>query len=255
MWFYKKIGEIPRDAEQIIAILGFPGMGLVGKVVTDYIKTYLEAKAVARIYGYGFPAHLLSYDKGDADIMHVEISYAKRGNTGILLITSEIQPMNDTSQQSLARYIVRKLLRLGVKELIATAAYVSDTTSHARNVYVVGTNDQTISKYIRYGAQPLSGGVISGLNGIVVGWAKFYGLNSVCLLGESWKSIVEMNYVDYTAAKMIIDVINKVWNFNINTSELDQRGLSVEVQVKSLIDQYLHGKDVAQQEKRPYYIT
>lgn len=256
MWFYKKIAEISKNVENLIAISGFPGMGLVGKTVADYIKHNLKAKPIAKIYGYGFPAHLVSYEGGDADIIHVEISYAEKNGLGLLVVTGEVQPINDRGQHSLGRYLIRKLLEVGVKELIATAAYVSDTTSHTRNVYVVGTDAQTIRKYVEKGAISLSGGIISGLNGIIVGWARFHGLKAVCLLGETWRSIVEMNYVDYTAAKIIIDLINKVWKLGIDTSELDQQGLTVESHVKSIVDQYMRSvKGETSQERRPYYIT
>lgn len=256
MWFYKKVCELPKHVKNLVAILGFPGMGLVGKTVADYLRYYFKTKPVAQIYGYGFPAHLISHEDGSADIIHVEISFTERNGLGLIIITGELQPISDRGQHSLGKYLARKLSELRAKELIAAAAYVSDTTSHTRNVYVVGTDAQTISKYIEKGAIPLSGGVVSGLNGIIIGWAKFHGLNATCLLGETWRSIAEMNYVDYTAAKIIIDLLNKVWNLGVDTSELDHQGLTVETQVKSIIDQYMRSvKGETQQERRPYYIT
>lgn len=254
MWIYENINEISGDNNYIVAISGFPGMGLVGKTVVDYIKSYLKATPIARIYGYGFPAHLLSYEDGWADVIHVEISYANKNSVGILTITGDIQPISDRGQHSLGRYLVQKLSRLGIKELIAAAAYVSETTTHNRNVYVVGNNIETIKKYTNKGAIPLSSGVISGLNGIIVGWARLYKIDAVCLLGETWRSIAEMNYVDYTAAKMIIDLVNNIWNLDIDTSELGEKGSSVENQVKSIIDRYLRKSETGT-DKRPYYIT
>jgi predicted ATP-grasp superfamily ATP-dependent carboligase len=256
MWFYKEINKLMHYKKNLVAISGFPGMGLVGKTVVDYLKHYFKAKPVAKIYGYGFPAHLVSYDDGSADILHVEISLAEMDDLAILIITSDVQPINDRNQHSLGKYLAKKLREIGVQELIAAAAYVSDTTSHSRNVYVVGTESRVINKYVEKGAIPLSGGFVSGLNGIIVGWAKFYNLNAVCILGETWRSIVEMNYVDYTAAKIIIDLLNKVWNLNIDTAELDQQGLTVETQIKGIIDQYMRSlKGETPQERRPYYIT
>lgn len=255
MWIYEKLNDVPKNDTYLIAISGFPGMGLVGKTVADYMKKYLDAKAVARIYGYGFPAQLLSYENGYADVLHVEISYAKKNGLGIFIITGDLQPISNRNQHSLSKYLVRKLNEFGVKELIAAAAYVSEITSHNRHVYVVGNNLNIIQKYAAKGAIPLSGGVVSGLNGIIVGWAKLYRIDAVCLLGETWRSIAEMNYIDYTAAKIVIDLLNSVWGLNINTNELEQKGLSVENQVRNILDQYLHAKPESLQEKRPYYIT
>lgn len=258
MWITEKIIDIDigKNGINLIAVVGFPGMGLVGKTVAEYLKSSLGADLIARIYGYGFPAHLLSYEDGYADIIHVDLHYAKKDSIGILIITSDIQPISDRGQHSLSRYIIKQLKELSVRELIAAAAYVSETTSHSRNVYVVGNNPEAMRKYIDKGAVPLSGGVISGLNGVIVGWAKLYKIDAVCLLGETWRSIAEMNYVDYTAAKSIVDVISNVWRLNIDTRELDEKGISVENHVGAILEQYLRKSEAERgTERRPYYIT
>lgn len=254
MWTFKKIGAIPSN-DNLIAIAGFPGMGLVGKTVVEYVKTYLNAKPIAHIYGYGLPAHLVSNDKGEADILNIEFSFVENNGLGIIIVTSDIQPMSDHTQHSLSKFIVSKLNDLNVKELIAAAAFVSETMTHTRKIYVVGSSVETIEKYVAEGAVPLSGGVISGMNGVIIGWAKFFKINAACLLGETWRSIVEMNYVDYTAAKMIIELVNRVWKLNIDTDELSKKGASIELKVQDIINRRTQKQEEHDQEKRPYYIT
>lgn len=244
------------DIERAIAIVGFPGMGLVGKTVAMYLINIFDAHHILSIYGTKFPAHLLVNSDGLADIDKVSIYYAKNNSTGILIITSDAQPTSDPDQHELSRFIVKKLLRYNVIELIATAAFVSDVVVTSRRVFVVGNNNTVLQKYIEKGATPLNESVISGMNGVIIGWAKAYNMNGVCVLGETWRSIVEMNYVDYTASKIIIDLLNRVWELNIDTEELRIRGKNIENEIETILRQYVQKETSKEErEKRPYYIT
>lgn len=244
------------DVEKSVAIVGFPGMGLVGKTVATYLINTLNAHHVLSIYGTKFPAHLLVNSDGLADIDKVSVYYAKGNGVGIFIITSDAQPTSDSDQHELSKFIVKRLLRYNVIELIATAAFVSDVVVTSRRVFVVGNNTTVLQKYIEKGATPLNEGMISGMNGVIVGWAKAYNMNSVCVLGETWRSIVEMNYIDYTAAKIIVDLLSRVWKLDIDTEELETRGKSIEKEIENMLRPYTQREGLKEEkEKRPYYIT
>jgi proteasome assembly chaperone (PAC2) family protein len=244
------------DVKKAIAIAGFPGMGLVGKTVAMHLINILGADHVLSIYGTRFPAHLLVNSGGLADIDKVAIYHTKSNSIDIFIITSDAQPTSDGDQHELSKFIIKKLLKYSVIELIATAAFVSDVIVPSRKVFVAGNNNSVLHKYIEKGAIPLNEGIISGMNGVIVGWAKAYNMNSVCVLGETWRSIVEMNYIDYTAAKIIIDLLNKVWDLNIDTEELSLRGRNIESEIENMLRTYTREEGSKEEkEKRPYYIT
>ncbi|MCS7111756.1 MAG: PAC2 family protein [Sulfolobales archaeon] len=254
MW--KIITHKNVDTEKSVAIVGFPGMGLVGKTVATHLINILDAQHIISIYSTKFPAHLLVNSNGLADIDKVSIYHAKNDGMSIFIITSDAQPTSDSDQHELSKFIAKKLVKHNVIELIATAAFVSEVVVPSRRVFVVGNNNSVIQKYIEKGATPLSEGVISGMNGIIIGWAKAYDINGTCILGETWRSIVEMNYVDYTASKIIIDLLNVVWGFNVDTEELEMRGRTIENEIENLLRQYTQrGTSKEEKEKRPYYIT
>ncbi len=254
MW--KTIIHKNIDVEKAIAIVGFPGMGLVGKTVATYLINIFDAQHIMSIYGTKFPAHLLVDSNGLADIDKVSIYYAKNNSMDIFIITSDAQPTSDSDQHELSKFIVKKLIKYNVIELIAAAAFVSDVVVSSRRVFIVGNNNSALQKYIEKGATPLNEGVISGMNGIIIGWAKAYKVDGTCILGETWRSIVEMNYTDYTASKIIIDLLSRVWGFNIDTEELRIRGKAIESEIESVLRQYIQ-REVSKEEKekRPYYIT
>jgi hypothetical protein len=241
-----------KPLDRNIVVVGFPGMALVGKTVASYIAEKLGAELIATIYGTKFSAHLIVEAEGIGNLYNVSVYYAKVGSLGVFIVTGSSQPMTDSDQHSLGYFIIKKLKKFNIDEIVAAAAYVSEMVIPNRKVYIVGSNADVVRKYASNGAVPLSEGVITGLNGVIVGWAKVLGINGACVLGETWRSIVELNYIDYTAAKLIIDVLNRVWGLGIDTSELEEKGREVERDIELLLRSAEQQKEY-KQEKRPYY--
>jgi len=254
MWKLIKHRDIvPQDKN--IVVVGFPGMALVGKTVATHLINALGAELYGVIYGTKFSAHLIVESDGIGVINSVALHYAKLNNMGVFIITGSTQPTNDADQHSLSYFLLKYLKKFNIRELIAAAAYVSEMVVRNRRVFVIGNSYEAMKKYVESGATTLTEGVVSGLNGIVVGWAKVFNIDAVCLLGETWRSIIELNYIDYSAAKLIIDVLNKVWNLGINAEELEEKGKSVEREVEHILKSLVPPKEEAKTEKRPYYIT
>ncbi len=220
--------------EGAIAIAGFPGMGLVGKTVAEYLIRTLNAEHVASIYYTRFPAHLLVKPDATAHINRVDIYFAKRNSIPIFIVSSDAQPLHDADQNALSFYIVSELYKRGVRELIAAAAFVTEPFVEHRRVFVTGTSERIVNKYVKYGAEPLKEGVITGMNGVIVGWAHVLSIDAVCMLGETWRSIVELNYVDYGAAKSILQVLNAVFDLGLDLRDLDENAKRVEEEVRKL---------------------
>jgi|UniRef100_A0A7J2U5G2 proteasome assembly chaperone (PAC2) family protein len=254
MWKFIRYGKA-NPLDNNIVVVGFPGMALVGKTVALQLIKALDAELYGVIYGTKFPAHLIVESDGMGEINNVALYYAKANSVGVFIATGSAQPASDVDQHSLSYFLIKQLKRYNIKELIAAAAYVSDVVVPNRKVLVVGNNIDVLKKYVEHGATQLNEGVISGLNGIVVGWAKIFNINAVCLLGETWRSIVELNYIDYIASKLVLDVINKVWNLGIDTKELEEKGRGVEREVELILKSFTQPKEEAKGEKRPYYIT
>lgn len=254
MWkFIKYQNNI--DFKKSIVVVGFPGMGLVGKTVATQLINSLDAKLFASIYGTSFPAQLIVSSSGVGDINKVLIYASRVGDLGIFVVTGDSQPVNDSEQHMLSYYILSKLKRYNVVEVIAAAAFVSDVVVTDRKVFIVGSNEKVAKKYVEKGAVVLNEGVISGLNGIIVGWAKVFEIDGVCVLGETWRSIVELNYIDYTAAKLIIDLLNGVWGLGVDTKDLEAKGRGVEKEVEFVLKSFAQQKEEGgkEGEKRPYY--
>jgi len=228
------------DLNGSIAIVGFPGMGLVGKFTAEYFIRNFRSELIGKVIGYGFPSQLL-VTKGIGSLITLDIYHVKINDKKLLIITSATQPTNHWEQHELAEIVTKNLAEKGVKTLFAAAAFVGDmvTESKTRKIYIASGSEELANKLFKYGAIPINDGVISGLNGIIVGWAQLYGIESACILGETWRAIVDMGLTDYRAAKTVIEFIAKILGIKVETKDLDKNADEVEENIKKMYAEWL----------------
>ncbi len=239
-----------------VALAGFPGMGLVGKTVVDYLIEKLNAEHVGSIYSTRFPAHLIIRGSALGDVHRVDIYLARVGSLSLVLVTGDTQPYRDEDQNELSFKIAEELVKRGVKEVITAAAFVTETVVENRRVFAVGTSENVVKKYIESGATPLDDGVVTGMNGVLIGWSRILGVDGVCLLGETWRSIVELNYIDYGASKVVLQLLSRVWSINIDLSDIEVKAREVEAEVRRMVQRFgKTGEEVIERRRESTYIT
>lgn len=238
---------------EAIAVVGFPGMGLVGKTAVEYLVEKLNAKRMLSIYHYGFPAQLIVSGEGVADLMRIDVYYSYVNGNPLVLVTSNAQPLNDFHQNELSDIIAEELSKRGVKRLIAAAAFVVDMTSpsSSRRVFVAGSDGDVARFYIERGAVGLSEGAITGMNGVIVGWARLHGIDAVSMLGETWRVLVELELIDYRASAAIVEFLSRVHGLGVGVDELLEKGASIEREAATLYRRYMERMGIERREAKP----
>jgi len=240
--------------EGAVAIAGFPGMGYVGKTVVESLISKLHAEHIASIYSTGFPSHLMVDDGGLANLIAINIYFAHADGKPLILVSSDVQPHEDIEQNKLSFVIAKFLKKIGVREIITGAAFVTEPIVESRRVFVAATNRETVRKFVEHGAVPLQEGVISGMNGVLIGWGKVLGMDGACVLGETWRSIVELNYVDYGAAKSVLEVLSRVLGISIDLTDLEEKARVVEERIRKIMERSVQLPETKESE-RSFYIT
>jgi len=213
-----------------VLIVGLPGMGGVAYTVANYLITSLRSKLVAELYSYSYPPQL-----GVSDGRAYLIKAYLYETPSALLLTANAQPPTNEAQNEFCDTILEYLSRRGLSKVIATAAYVVSSVGRNRNVYIAGNDKDILEEFVKLGAQPLSSGVISGVNGAIVGWASYYDIPAAVLLAETWDAIVQLDEVDYRAAKHLLSVISRYLGVEVNLVELDGLADNIEVRVMNMI--------------------
>lgn len=230
-------------------LIGLPGMGRVGYASVNYILEKIGGELVAELYSTTFPSQLVVNKKGISTLFTGRLYEVN----DFLVFTGETQPQNPDGQHEICVELLNHVVSRGKPaSLIATAAYVVPEYSDARRVFVAGNDEGLLTELSSLGGDILEEGVITGVNGIIVGWASYYGIKSAVVLGETWSTIVEFNEVDYRAVKSVVDLLKSYLKIRISTEDLLSQAEIVESRIRATLSQVskLVGKGAEKRESR-----
>ncbi|MCD6324503.1 MAG: PAC2 family protein [Desulfurococcales archaeon] len=220
-------------AEDKALIVGLPGMGRVGYVAANYVLSKLGGELVAEIYSTSFPPHLIVRKGGISELFLGKLFETDEA----LIFTADTQPQNPEGQNEICDALLNFLSKEGdgLRSVIATAAYVVPSISEPRKTFVVGNNSEFLEELKALGTVTLDDGVIMGINGAVIGWARYYSVKGAVLLGETWATIVEFDETDYRAAKAVVEVLRKYLGVEIDSDELEVLAQKTESRIKEAL--------------------
>jgi proteasome assembly chaperone (PAC2) family protein len=220
------------DVEGKPLIVGLPGMGRVGFIATNYLRSNSDSDLVAEIYSTSFPPHLIVRKDGVSELFIGKLYNSRDA----LFFTADTQPQSPEGQNEVCDALLKTVTEKGeLRSVISTAAFVVPEVSEERATYVAGNDPSLIKELKDAGGIPLNEGVIMGVNGAIVGWAKYYGVKGAVLLGETWSAIVEFDEPDYRAAKAVISTLSKYLGLRVDVSRLDALAAEVESKIANAL--------------------
>jgi len=214
---YKKINSIAP-----VMIAGWPGMGSVALGVADYLKRSLEATRFAEITVDKFafldamlvenglakfpdpPKNTFYYAK-DHDIIIFEGEAQLAGAAGISLLN---RVLDVASEFKTSR--------------IYTGAAFAMPISHkaASDVYAVANKGEMKPGLKKLGARLMEGGHISGLNGLMLGFAEKRNIEAACFLATIPQYAIGIP--NPKASLAIIDVLSRMLGFQVDFHEINE---------------------------------
>jgi uncharacterized protein (TIGR00162 family) len=207
------------DTRYPILIEGLPGLGLVGKIVIQYLVKQLKAKKIADLYSPYFAYYVLVDKKGNIRLLRSEFHHwhNKKGKNDLILLTGDTQAQSIEGQYEVADTILNFVLKKNINLIITIGGYRKEANGEPR-VFVSATNNEILKKSLEAGAKKSpSGNPIVGTAGLLIGLAKFKEIDASCLLVET------PGYLpDPKAAKSVLKVIMKMLNFEVDLSDLDK---------------------------------
>ncbi|MDO8624894.1 MAG: PAC2 family protein, partial [Candidatus Diapherotrites archaeon] len=168
-----------------ILVTGLPGIGLVGKLVVDYLLKELKAERVAEVHSDSFPPAVHTHNS-QLSMIRDDFFHLRAKNRDFLFLAGPVQPALDmryaTSAEhyEFARKIVDFAEMLGVKEIYTIAGInIGDAriTKEPR-VIVCATDKKIVDAFVKLGCVSSSqDGLISGAAGLILGVAGTRGLS------------------------------------------------------------------------------
>ncbi len=197
------------------------GMGQIAKIVGDYLIDKLDPEKIIEIYGDVFP-HVVAVD--EEAIIHpitAEIYYKKINDQDVLILAGETQPYDERGQYEFAFKLLELLKEMGVKLIVTTGGYDIGYEPENPNVYIAATDKELLDEFKKKEEKlrlDFSSNIV-GLAGLLPALAKYFGLKGVVLLAET---LGHPMYVGLRGAKAILNVLNKVFGWNIDLKDLEK---------------------------------
>ncbi len=215
--------ELEKGLENVYLVAGLPGMGLSGKQAVDHLIKVLDVEKVSHIETPFLNPPGITTVNGVVEDMLTEVFnffHAEKDGKNLIIFTGEVQPMSPEWQHIMSRAVVESVKEFDVKAVFTLAATPIESYKYDVDVYGVATSKQFLSELVTYGVVPMAGqGAISGMNGLIIGYAKMYGLRGASLLAETYLKSAQ----DFIAPYALLRMLSKILKIDVDLKELEER--------------------------------
>lgn len=201
-----------------VLIEGLPGMGMVGRIAVRFLIKQLGASRFAELYSPHFPYYVLVNKKGSVRLLRCEFFSCKNpeGENDFVFLVGDSQAQTIEGQYEVTDAILEYSAKLGVKTIVTIGGFRQEAET-APQVVAVSTRSELLEKAVsaKAVASP-PGNPIVGTAGLLLGLAKFRGIDALCLLGET------RGYLpDPVAARSVIEVLEGMFGLKVDLAGLD----------------------------------
>jgi len=206
------------NPERAVLIEGLPGLGLVGKIASEYLIKQLKARKVAELYSPHFAHFVIVDDEGSLRLLRLEFYYwrGEKTDRDFIFLTGDCQAQTVEGQYEVADAIFNYAREKNVDLIITLGGYQREIVGEPR-IFASATNRRLLEDIMKFGAKSSpTGSPIIGIAGILVGLSGFNGVDALCLLAET------RGYrPDPKASKSLLNLLSKMFKFNIDLSDLE----------------------------------
>jgi len=207
---------------QPIMLASWPGMGNVGIISTDYLRSKINAEVLAEIdmSPYFVPESIV-VENGLAELPELPRSVIYYTHNPDMLIFESNAQIAGKEGISIVKKLVQFAEMYNVRRIFTAAAFAQDV-SHSSSPQILGAfnTEEMIEEFKLMGVDPMKTGYIAGLNGLMLGVAANYDIEAGCFLGTIQSFAANLAYPK--ASLEIIKLMEKVFGIEVDTSELEK---------------------------------
>ena len=222
------VNKLEPDVNKPLIIAAMQDMGNVGSIVVNFINKGLSTVPF-RFVKSNRPPYV--FDKGgyiEVPEEHWEYRY---GDGIIVFGGGRGQPEQSDELNELCQDVINTAKKYDAKFIYTVGGFhTSRQFGKYPTTYVTTTTKILLEQVRNLGIETTPHeSVITGFNGLILGYAKMNGINGMGLYGE----LLEPSIPQYRAAKSVIETLEKLTYQKLgNLSELDVRADAVDNQLK-----------------------
>jgi uncharacterized protein len=223
-----------RITEQVtlkdpVLVEGLPGVGNVGKLAIDYLKEKLQATPFGWIHSKFFPPQVYVSEEGLIRLVSNDLSYVRAGGPDqrdLVLLGGDYQGITPEGQYELTDRVLALASQMGVREVYTLAGFAQGHLVEGPRVLGAATSESRVEAMRKFGvvfSRTDPGGGLIGASGLFLGLGRVYGMEGVCLMGET-----SGYFVDPRSAEAVLRVLSKVLNLTLDFTELEHKAKEID---------------------------
>lgn len=212
-----------------VLVVGLPGLGNVAKLAADYLKDKIKTVKFATIYSKYFPPQVYVGDNGLIRLVSNDLYYHKatsKSHRDLIILVGDYQGISPEGQYELTDRVLALANKMGVKEVFTLAGFAQGHMVDNPRVLGAATSSTRVENMKKLGVvfsknEPGSG--LIGASGLFLGIGQLYGIESICLMGET-----SGYFVDPRSAEAVLRVLIKALDLEIDLSDLEAKAHEID---------------------------
>ncbi|HEV2429243.1 MAG TPA: proteasome assembly chaperone family protein [Thermoplasmata archaeon] len=212
-----------------VLVEGLPGVGHVGKLAADYLKEKVGAKPLATIYSKFFPPQVYVSEEGVIRLVSNDLSYRRAEGAGerdLLILGGDYQGIGNEGQYELTDQVLKFCQKLGTRQVYTLAGFAQGHVVERPRVLGAATSVDAVKTMEKHGvvfSRNDPGGGLIGASGLFLGLGRLYGMEGVCLMGET-----SGYFVDPRSAEAVLKILTKVLGLEVDFSDLEAKAKEID---------------------------
>ncbi len=227
-----------------ILIEGLPGIANVGKISVDFLVQELKAKKLCSFFSYKFPNSVFINEDNLVEVPKIELYYKKfkdAGKKDLLLLTGDVQPIDERSCYEFCEVILAKAMEYGCSEIITTGGIGLTALPDNPKVYVTANDSKFLKEFSKKGLgveKRIFGivGPVIGVSGVLLGVAARSNVLAAALLAETF---AHQMYLGVKGAVAITRVLEKKYAFGVKVERMEEEIVALEKEVMAKTKEWL----------------
>lgn len=201
-----------------ILIEGLPGIGFVANIACLHLIQELKAKLFAEIRSSSFQDFAITAGDGKARFPTNEVYYHRgRGDQerDLIILYGNTQALTTVGQYELCGKVLDISKELGCHYIVTLGGLRREEKIPKAKLYCAASDPEALRDVLNLGAEIIEGQIF-GIAGLLVGLCKLWNMKGFCLLAET-----PGFYPDASAARQVLNAINKMLNLKVEMDRLD----------------------------------
>ncbi len=193
----------------------------MGNIVSQHLIDELKMGHIGFIESWHFPSIAVLYD----GLINMPVRIYENLEHNLIIIISDI-PITHAASYDVSNALVNWAKSISVQEFVSISGIAA--TDKGNKVFGAATTPELLER-LRDKVGIFDTGTISGISGRVISECLLHGIPALSLLGAT-----TTQNADSRAATHVIEVLNELYGFSVNTRGLIEQAERIEIELKKL---------------------